>query len=462
MAQKLVMKITGMGDYKVSSNSLYAGSILKSSPPVFGQYGHSTRLAHREYLCEVQTSNPFTQLIRQEINPSNDALFPWLSKLSQNFEQFRFHGLVFEFVSTSGDAVSSTNSALGAVIMATQYDPYQPPFASKVQADSYEFAVSTKPSTSAIHPIECDPRVSGRDVYYMTDTNTVGSQGDLRMTVLGMFNLLTSGSQAAFTAGELWVSYDVELIKPRLLGQSIGDGQQMSVSLFRNGQWSTGGPGIAATSYSVSDWFVAATPPLATTTLYGSLPFVNAAGATVGYSSGRLNTAPLPSISKYGSTFGNVNSGYRVFQFPSTVRGVFRLQLTYSSSGATTTTGAPPFILGGALTGAVENSIAISGGALVRTATSFNGANSSSYFSNYTDFGLVPGYAFTHCFIETVTFLLRGNGGSNDVNGLTGQWIALPTTVGYDNSIRPVSGSWALNLSLEQIFPDVAGLVLVN
>jgi hypothetical protein len=40
-------------------------------------------------------------------------MFPWLSNIAQNFESYKLRGLVFEFKSMSGDALTSTNTALG-------------------------------------------------------------------------------------------------------------------------------------------------------------------------------------------------------------------------------------------------------------------------------------------------------------------------------------------------------------
>lgn len=215
-AQKLIMKVTGMGDYQVSQNSLFPGSVNGSPPPSFSPSRHSTRLVHREFLFDVKSSIDFRTTFRSRITASNSVLFPWLASIASQFEQYQFHGLIFEYKPTSGTAVASTNPALGVVAMATQYNTYSPPFSSKIQLDSYEYAVSCEPSQACIAPVECDPRQNPTAIFY-TDINNVVSQGDSRLSQMGWFNLITNGMQAADnTVGELWVSYDVELIKPRL------------------------------------------------------------------------------------------------------------------------------------------------------------------------------------------------------------------------------------------------------
>jgi hypothetical protein len=78
--------------------------------------------------------------------------------------------------------------------------------------EQYEYAVSTVPSESCIHPIECK-RDSGVLEYLYTYN---GGSGDPRFTTFGNFSVATVGQQAASNIGELWVSYDITLCKSRL------------------------------------------------------------------------------------------------------------------------------------------------------------------------------------------------------------------------------------------------------
>ena len=62
--------------------------------------------------------------------------------------------MLFEFRTMSADALNSVNTALGQVIMATDYNAANPPFGQKSEMENYEFGQSCKPSESQIHPIE--------------------------------------------------------------------------------------------------------------------------------------------------------------------------------------------------------------------------------------------------------------------------------------------------------------------
>lgn len=150
------------------------------------------------------------------INPANAALFPWLSRIAQQYTEHRWHGLVMMYKPTSGESITSTNTALGRVIMATQYNVYEPSFINIQQMEGTQFAVSTKPSNGAIHGVECAKFKNVNTILYNDDST---ANDDQRFEDVGKFNIATQGMQGQYTElGELWVSYDVELIKPRLIG----------------------------------------------------------------------------------------------------------------------------------------------------------------------------------------------------------------------------------------------------
>lgn len=207
-------KITGVGDYKVSSNSIMMGT----DPPAFDVNGRGTIVRHREYIQDISGSTAFASTTLP-INPGMANTFPWLSSVAQNYEEYVIRGMVFEFKSTSATALNSTNTALGTVIMCTRYNALAPSFTSKVQMENYQFCTSTKPSDSALHPIECAVGESPLHCLY-TRAGPPGS-GDLRMYDLGFFQISTVGMQAAAVIGELWVTYDVELLKPKV--STLGD-----------------------------------------------------------------------------------------------------------------------------------------------------------------------------------------------------------------------------------------------
>jgi len=206
-----ISRIFGQGDYQVQSNSLTQGG-----PPAFAGLDSGIRMAHREFVTDVLSSTAF-QNTTYQITPTNSTLFPWLSKIAVNFEEYAIRGMVFYYNTTSGNAVSSTNNALGVVGMTTVYDPTDPDLASKREAEDYGGCVAGVPSNSLLHPVECKPRSDVLDRLYV-QISPIANAEDLKFYSKGKLNLFTQGmQQAGVTIGELWVSYDIEFYKPKIL-----------------------------------------------------------------------------------------------------------------------------------------------------------------------------------------------------------------------------------------------------
>jgi hypothetical protein len=213
LAQKAIQTIMGQGDYTVTNNTLFNGMVRSSGPPKFVEQSPGcTVVRHREYIQDVTSNGSGFAITTLPINPTSPLTFPWLNNIANNFESYKFNGLIFEFVTNSATAVASTNTALGTVILATQYNIDDPSFVSKLQMEQYEYAVSTVPSESCIHPVECK-RDSGVLEYLYT---YIGGSGDPRFSTFGNFSVATVGQQATSNIGELWVSYDITLCKSRL------------------------------------------------------------------------------------------------------------------------------------------------------------------------------------------------------------------------------------------------------
>lgn len=212
-----ISQIFGYGDYHVpESNTLIHGDTV---PQFMEVTSRMTRVRHREYIQDVissATANTFN-INSFTINPGMVATFPWLASVAANYEQYKIKGMIFEFKTMSSDALNSTNTSLGSVIMATQYNVLDSAFSNKQQMENYEFAASTKPSCSLIHAIECAPHESPLTELYTRNISQSIANSDLRFYDFGKFSIATTALQGtSVNLGELWVSYDVELYKPKL------------------------------------------------------------------------------------------------------------------------------------------------------------------------------------------------------------------------------------------------------
>jgi hypothetical protein len=215
--------LTGRGSYHVRQNSI----METGGPPSIINSRHSSVIRHREYLTDISGSVGFA-INSFPINPGVVTTFPWLASIAAGYEQYKLRGIIFEFHSTSATAVSSTNTALGTVIMATEYNSNLPAFTNKLQMENHEYATTTSPCCSAIHPVECARgRTPVDELYVRTSGVSAGSHGsgsavsqyNPLLYDLGQFYIATYGMQAAAVIGELWVSYEIEFLKPALTPQ---------------------------------------------------------------------------------------------------------------------------------------------------------------------------------------------------------------------------------------------------
>lgn len=209
----LVEQVTGFGDYKVESNSILKGGM--SPPQVVNAVDKGgVIIRHREYLGDIKATQAFT-LQSFLIQPGLADTFPWLSQIANSYEQYRLRGVLFEFKSTSSDALlsSSTSTALGSVSMSTDYDVADNPPSSLRQMLNFEYSCSSKPSCSFIHPIECKKALTAQSMLY-TRSTAVPAGFDQRLYDFARFNIATEGMQAdGGVLGQLWVTYEVELYK---------------------------------------------------------------------------------------------------------------------------------------------------------------------------------------------------------------------------------------------------------
>lgn len=215
-----ISRIMGHGDYRVTRNSLVHPTKTDQIPG-FGDGRGGTRIRHREYIKDILSSTLFTN-DEFTINPSNRKVFPWLSKIASNYEQWQAHGMVFEFRSLYSDAVvavAGATGSLGAVVLSTEYNALAERFQTKQQMENTQFVTSTKPSLSVLHPIECARSQTSVDLLYirLPESSPNSDLGDARLYDLGNFQLATQGIPEDNTViGELWVSYDITLHKPIL------------------------------------------------------------------------------------------------------------------------------------------------------------------------------------------------------------------------------------------------------
>jgi len=189
-------------------------------------------IRHKEFIGNVQPTTPFT-VTAYDLNPGMDTTFPWLSQIAPAFQQYKWRGIIFTYKSTSADLVSGTNPSLGSIIMATDYNAAQMPIRTKREMLNYEFSTTTKPSNSTLHMVECArSQTTNNDLFFTRDGEVPQNQAK-SLYDLGTFYIATDGMQSPGDSdaqiGELWVSYEVEFLKPKF---SLSTGVEEDIFYF--------------------------------------------------------------------------------------------------------------------------------------------------------------------------------------------------------------------------------------
>lgn len=207
-AGQMFKKVTGWGDYSVKENSLlYPDRIVPSFGP------DTIRVKKREFIANINATTAFNNNIFA-VNPGDFTTFPWLSNIAHNYDQYRFNGLIFQFVSTASDAIASTtNLGLGQVCLATDYNAADAGFVNMPQMLGTMFSNSGKPSQDILHAIECASPDTPQKLYYVRSGEPPEGT-DIRLYDMCTFQIATENMQADYVGmGQLWVTYDVTFCK---------------------------------------------------------------------------------------------------------------------------------------------------------------------------------------------------------------------------------------------------------
>lgn len=249
-------QIFGSGDYSVVGPTPESNVLFNSREvPKFSTTRATNIVCHREYIRDFTGASAFTNTTYR-LNPGSSETFPWLSSIAENYQQYKFHGLIFEFKPLITDYI--TGGAPGVVIMATNYNASDAPYETKQEMENSEFAVSVKPTSNLVHGVECAVDQTSVPIKYVKSSPS--DPGDSRLYDMGLFQFANQGSPSQLL-GELWVSYCVEFFKPQqpsTPGGSIFSGicyrtnQGNTSPLGTNNDRSLGNIGLTATNTDIT------------------------------------------------------------------------------------------------------------------------------------------------------------------------------------------------------------------
>jgi len=187
------------------------GNVFTGSRPDIGSVKGSTdiRVRHREFVGTLQTGTGlFNLLASYVINPSNGALFPWLSALASRYESYLFHSLKIEF------RTEQPTSAPGYILLVPDFNTTDPPPTSKSQAMQYQSMISGPLWQNYEIQFKRED-LQKRKSYYCNNTVPIGTV-DLTTFNTGVLYAACGDipAPANQAAGNIFVTYDVSLMTP--------------------------------------------------------------------------------------------------------------------------------------------------------------------------------------------------------------------------------------------------------
>jgi hypothetical protein len=162
------------------------------------------RVSHREYVCDIKGTTPFN-CASLAINPGLPTLFPWLAQIASSFESYEFKRLAFEW------RTQCSTDDTGKAILAVDFDAEDLPPTGKTQAlqqrakadgpvwQNFELVCSSQ-----------DLKKFGPQKYIRSGSEA----GDIKTYDIGNLFVVTENCSNTAANGELYVSYDVELMTP--------------------------------------------------------------------------------------------------------------------------------------------------------------------------------------------------------------------------------------------------------
>lgn len=171
-------------------------------------------ISHREYVTSLSDNHSTFTLIGSsadvpgyDLNPGNNMLFPWLSRIARNYEKYTFEDVEFELVPRN------PTTATGMVYLAFDYDWDDAPATSAQEFMTNRGAMSSDVWTPLRMRVDIS-RVN-QDLRYRYVENVARALDSGRFMFGGYLMVALAGTVAACSF-DLFVSYRIRLQLPAL------------------------------------------------------------------------------------------------------------------------------------------------------------------------------------------------------------------------------------------------------
>jgi len=173
------------------------------------------RIRHREFITDINGSVAFA-VTAYAINPGISSTFQWLSQMAFNYECYVPKNISFEFETVKSTATS------GSIQMAVDFDAADATPGSKQELMTFHNAVRSSVWAECCY--RCDSKDLNRLPSRYIRSGALAANQDIKLSDVGNLFVSTVGCADTSSIGELYVTYDIELMTPQfsISNQALG------------------------------------------------------------------------------------------------------------------------------------------------------------------------------------------------------------------------------------------------
>lgn len=187
--------------------------------------GKNVIITNREFITNV-TIGAIDNIVSWNLNPGLPGVFRWLSPIAMRFEYYVFKRLGFSFIPSCATATA------GSVTIAMDPDPADITPTTMGDLMTYGGATTSAVWCPSYFDVPTRDLIKfGREKYTRGTGTIIGA--DLQTHDVGKLVLGTTGGSASAPIGNLFVEYEVELIRPQI--DSAGELNNVSTLIGSGG-----------------------------------------------------------------------------------------------------------------------------------------------------------------------------------------------------------------------------------
>lgn len=192
------------------------------APPRYSTLANGdVRINRREYLRAIEAPAGVFSISSNHINPGLE-LFTWLSEVSDNYEEYVFERLSFEYKPVISSATYS--GSMGSVVVAVMYNAGAGDLETYPQMVEYSGSVEKRVCDPLIMRVNVSKNTHAGEDHYIR-TGSVPSGEDVKTYDIGKLLVAIDHASSSFSVGtllgHLYADYSVILRKPKLKSDPI-------------------------------------------------------------------------------------------------------------------------------------------------------------------------------------------------------------------------------------------------